>query len=74
MGELDADRRVLATHELDQRFEAFGLGLVPDAEIILVDETDFLDGGRLDKDQPKPAQRVAAEIARRWKVPQLVAE
>ena len=62
MGELDADRRALPLHEGDQRLEAFGLRIVPDAEVMLVDEPDLLDASRLDKDQPEAAERVAAEM------------
>ena len=62
MGELNADRRVLAPHEVDQRLEALRLRIIPDAEVVLVDQADLLDGGGLDKDQPKAAQRIAAEM------------
>src|SRR5689334_22471053 len=62
MGELNADRGVLALHEGDQRLETFDLGVVPDAEIMLIDEADLLDRRRLDEDQPKAAQCVAAEM------------
>ncbi len=62
MGKLNADRRVLAAHEGDQRLEALRLRIVPDAEIVLVDQADFLDGRRLDKDKPKTAERIAAEM------------
>ena len=62
MRKLDADRGALALHEGDQRLEAFGLRLVPDAEVVLVDQADFLDAGRLDKDEAEAAERVAAEM------------
>src|SRR6516164_9463348 len=62
MGKLDADRRVLSPHESDQRLGAFDLGMVPDAEIVRVDEADLFHRGCLDKDQPKTAQSVAAEM------------
>ena len=38
------------------------LRLVPDAEVVLVDQADFLDPGGLDKDHPKAAERIAAEM------------
>jgi hypothetical protein len=56
MGELNADRGVLAMHEGDQRLEALRLRVVPDPEIVLVDEADPLDSRRLDKDEPEAAQ------------------
>src|SRR5690348_5341692 len=62
MGKLDADRRALSAHEGDQRLEAFDLGIAPDAEIVLVDEPDFLDAGRFDKDETETAERVAAKM------------
>src|SRR5579859_1785959 len=62
MGELNADRGALPLHESDQRLEAFDLRVVPDAEVVLVDEADFLDRRRLDKDEAKAAERVAAEM------------
>jgi hypothetical protein len=62
MRELNPDRGVLAPHEGDQRLEAFGLGLVPDAEIELVDQADFLDAGGLDKHQAKTAERVPSQM------------
>src|SRR5262245_126417 len=62
MGQLDSDRRTLTLHEGDQRLEAFDLGIVPDAEVMLIDDSDFLDACRLDKDQAKTAERVAAEM------------
>jgi hypothetical protein len=62
MGELNADRGTLTLHESDQRLEAFSLRLVPNAEVMLVDQPDLLDPCRLDKDQPKTSQRVAAEM------------
>ena len=55
MGELNADCSVLPPHESDQRLEAFGLCLVPDAEIVLVDEADLLHRRRLDKDETETA-------------------
>ena len=62
MRELDADRGVLALHEGDQRLEALDLRVVPDAEVVLVDQADFLDAGGLDKDHAESAERVAAEM------------
>ena len=62
MGKLNADRRPLPPHEGDQRLEAFDLRVVPDAEIVLVDEAYFLHAGRLDKDQSETAERIAAEM------------
>ena len=62
MGELNADRRVLALHEGDERLEALRLRLVPDAEIVLIDQANLLDGRRLDKDKPEASQRIAAEM------------
>src|SRR6185437_1993307 len=62
MGKLDADRRALPLHERDQRLEAFDLGIAPDAEIMLVDEPDFLHARRLDEDETKTAERIAAEM------------
>ena len=62
MRELKTDRGVLAPHERDQRLETFDLRLVPDAEIELVDQADFLDAGGLDKHQTKTAERVTAEM------------
>src|SRR3984893_14750958 len=62
MGELNADSRVLTLHEGDQGLEALHLGIVPDAKVMLVDQADLLDSRRLDQDQPKTTQRVAAEL------------
>ena len=62
MRELNPDRGVLALHEGDQRFEAFHLRLVPDAEVELVDQADFLDAGGLDKHQPEASERITAEM------------
>ncbi len=62
MGELNADRGVLALHEGDQRLEALHLGIVPDAEVMLIDQPDLFDGRRLDKDQSEAAERIAAEM------------
>ena len=62
MGELNADRRVLSPHEVDQRLEAFCLLGIPDAEVVLVDQANLLDGGGLDEDQPKTSERVATEM------------
>src|SRR5262245_30610166 len=62
MGKLDTNRRALTLHEGDQRLETFGLRLVPDAEVMLVDDSNFLDACRLDKDQPETAERIAAEM------------
>ena len=62
MRELNPDRGVLAPHECYQRLEAFDLRLVPDAEIELVDQSDFLDAGGFDKHQTKTAERVTAEM------------
>ena len=47
MGELNADRGVLALHEGDQRLEALRLRVVPDAKVMLVDEPDLLDRASL---------------------------
>jgi len=60
--ELNADRRVLGFHEGDERPEALRLCLVPDAKIMLIDQANLLDGGCLNKDKPKAAQRIAAEM------------
>jgi hypothetical protein len=62
MGELNADRGVLAFHEGDERLEALRLCIIPDAEVMLVDQPDRFDRRCLDKDQPKTTQRVAAEM------------
>ena len=62
MGELNADRRVLTLHEADERLEALRLRIIPDAKVMLVDQANFLDGGCFDKDQPKAAERIAAEM------------
>src|SRR5437763_9913885 len=62
MGELNADRGVLARHEGDEGLEALNLGVIPDAKVMLVDQADLFDGGGLDKDQPKAPQRIAAEM------------
>ncbi len=62
MGELNADRGVLALHEGDQRLETLHLRIVPDAEVMLVDQASLFDGRCLDKDQPEAAQRIAAEM------------
>ena len=62
MRELNADRRVLALHEGDEGLEALHLCVVPDAKIMLVDQADLFDGGCLDKDKPKAAQGIAAEM------------
>ena len=62
MGKLNADRRVLTLHEGDQRLEALRLRIIPDAEVMLVDQANLLDGGRLDKDKPKASQRITAEM------------
>src|SRR4051812_123885 len=62
MGKLNADRRTLAPHEGDQGLETFGLCIVPDAEVMLIDESDLLDTGRLDKDEPKTSERIAAKM------------
>ena len=62
MCELNSDRRVLALHEGDQRLEAFDLGLIPDAEVKLVDQADLLDAGGLDKDETEATQRITAEV------------
>ena len=62
MGELNADRGVLALHEGDQGLEALHLRIIPDAKVMLVDQANLFDGGCLDKDQPKASQRIAAEM------------
>ena len=62
MGELDADRGLLALHEGDEGLEALHLRIVPDAEVMLIDQADLFDGSCLDKDQPEAAQRIAAEM------------
>ena len=62
MRKLNPDRGVLAPHEVDERFEALGLRLVPDAEVMLVDQANLFDGLCLDKDKPKASQRIAAEM------------
>src|SRR5262249_27581260 len=36
--------------------------VIPDAEIVLVDEADFLDRGGLDKDEAEAAERISAEM------------
>src|SRR5262249_23057988 len=43
-------------------FEAFDLGLVPDTEIMLIDEANILDRGDLDKDESEAAKRIAAQM------------
>ena len=62
MGELNADCRLLALHEGDERLEALRLRVIPDAKIVLVDQANLLDRGGLDKDQPKALERIAAEM------------
>ena len=62
MGELDADRGLLALHEGDEGLEALRLRIVPDAEVVLIDQADLFNGSRLGKDQPEAAQRIAAEM------------
>ena len=62
MRELNADRRVLALHEGDERPEALYLCVVPDAKIMLIDQANLFDGGGLDKDQSEASQRIAAEM------------
>jgi hypothetical protein len=62
VGQLDADRRPLSLHEGDQRLEAFDLRIAPDPEVVLVDQPDLFDAGRLDKNQTETAQRVTAEM------------
>ncbi len=62
MGELNADRGVLALHEADEGFETLHLRIVPDAKVMLIDQADLFDRRCLDKDQPKAAQRIAAEM------------
>jgi hypothetical protein len=43
-------------HERDQGLETFHLGVVPDAEVILVDEPDLLDRRGLYEDEPEAAR------------------
>src|SRR6201994_2381890 len=62
MADLNSNRGILPLHESDQRLEAFGLGLVPDTEIVLIDEADILDRGDLDKDESEAAERIAAQM------------
>jgi hypothetical protein len=62
VSELNANRGVLAFHEGDERLEALHLGVIPDAEVMLVDQANLFDGCCLDKHQPKAAQRIAAEM------------
>ena len=62
MRELNADGRVLAFHEGDERLKALRLRLVPDAKIMLIDQANLFDGGCLNKDKPKASQRIAAEM------------
>ena len=62
MRELNADRGVLALHEGDQGLEALHLRIIPDAEVMLVDQADFFDARGLDKHHPKSAERIAAEM------------
>jgi hypothetical protein len=49
-------------HEGDQGLEALHLSIVPDAKVMLVDQANLFDGGRLDKDKPEASQRIAAEM------------
>jgi hypothetical protein len=60
--ELDSDRGVLTLHKSNQRLEAFGLRIVPQAEIVLVDQTDLFDSGRLDEDQPEAAECISSQV------------
>src|SRR5690348_16502449 len=62
MGKLNADRAALPPHESDQRLEAFDLGVVPEPEIVLVDEADFLHTGRLDEYEAEPAEGITPEM------------
>ena len=62
MRELNADRGVLALHEGDQRLEALHLRVIPDAEVMLVDQANLFDPRCLDKDHPEAAERIAAEM------------
>jgi hypothetical protein len=62
MGELNAERGVLALHEGDQGLEALHLRIIPDAEVVLVDQAYLFDRRCLDKDEPKTSQRIAAEM------------
>src|SRR5438309_2484038 len=62
MGELNADRDLLTLHEGDQGFETLQLCIIPDAEVMFIDQANLFDSSGLDKDQPKATQRVAAEM------------
>ena len=62
MGELNADCGLLPLHEGDERLEALHLCIVPDAKVMLVDQSNLLDGRRLDKDKSEATERVAAEM------------
>ncbi len=62
MRELNADRGLLALHEGDQGLVALHLRIVPDAEVVLIDQADLFDRGRFDKDQSKASQGKAAEM------------
>src|SRR5579859_7525568 len=62
MGELDADRRALPLHEGDQRLETFDLGVVPEAQVVFVDQADLLDRGAFDEHKPEAAERVTPEM------------
>ncbi len=62
MGELNADRGLLALHEGDEGPEALHLRIIPDAEVMLVDQPNLFHSSRLDKDKPKTSQRIAAEM------------
>ena len=61
MTDLNADCRTFALHEGDQRPEALGLLIVPDAEVILVDQSHRFDRRYLDKDQTEAAQRMGVK-------------
>src|SRR6266700_7613878 len=62
MGELNADRDLLTLHEGDERLETLHLCIIPDAKVMFIDQANLFDSRSLDKDQPKAAQRIAAEM------------
>src|SRR5437588_5032088 len=62
MGELNTDRGLLTLHEGNERLETLHLRIIPDAEVMFIDQPNRFDSRGLDKDQPKAAQRIATEM------------
>jgi hypothetical protein len=62
MCKLNADRSLLTLHEADERLEALHLCIIPDAKVMLIDQTNLFDGSGLDKDKPEATQGIAAEM------------